>query len=167
MGLLLLLDNLHHIPILLLPKEIGGDGKTARTWKYRENAVAVITWFIGFIDSLLLWEEIEENNFVEILGAQHKHSLGKLFQLVAEDIRISAVDKIYSQEETPKTRRTAVTEDELIYFMHPRSKRLSKGSILLQALTKKKIVIREMELAMPCKSSGERSTRQRKRLKTD
>ena len=153
--------------ILLLPKEIGGDGKTARTWKYRENAVAVITWFIGFIDSLLLWEEIEENNFVEILGAQHKHSLGKLFQLVAEDIRISAVDKIYSQEETPKTRRTAVTEDELIYFMHPRSKRLSKGSILLQALTKKKIVIREMELAMPCKSSGERSTRQRKRLKTD
>eukprot|EP00986_Skeletonema_menzelii_P018415 scaffold26636_cov153-Skeletonema_menzelii.AAC.26 len=153
--------------ILLLPKEIGGDGKTARTWKYRENAVAVITWFIGFIDSLLLWEEIEENNFVEILGAQHKHSLGKLFQLVAEDIRISAVDKIYSQEETPKTRRTAVTEDELIYFMHPRSKRLSKGSILLQALTKKKIVIREMELAMPCTSSGERSTRQRKRLKTD
>eukprot|EP00985_Skeletonema_marinoi_P027687 scaffold23106_cov80-Skeletonema_marinoi.AAC.1 len=46
--------------ILLLPKEAGGDGKVARTWKSRENAVAFATWLIGFIDSLLLWEENDE-----------------------------------------------------------------------------------------------------------
>ena len=153
--------------ILLLPKEAGGDGKVARTWKSRENAVAFATWLIGFIDSLLLWEENDEKQFVEILGTHHKHSLGKGFQLLPEDIRVTAVDKIYSQEEEHQTRLTAITEEELIYFKHPRSKRLSKGGMLIQALTKKKVVINEMVMAMPCITSGERSTRQRKRFKTD
>lgn len=152
--------------ILLLPKEVGGDGKAARTWTCRENSVAVTTWLIGFFSNLLLWEEKEENQFVEILGIQHKHFLGKLFQFIPEDIRVSAVDKISSEDEEHQTKLTAVTEEELIYFKHPRSKRLSKGGILLQALTKKKVAIKEMDMAMPCIISGERSTRQRKRLKT-
>jgi hypothetical protein len=152
--------------ILLLPKEAGGDGKVARKWKSRENAVAVTTWLIGFFDSLLLWEENEENQFVEILSTQHKHAIGKLFQLLPEDIRVTAMEKISSQEKEQRTKLNAITEDELIYFKHPRSKRLSKDSLLLQALMKKKVVIREMEMALPCISSGERSTRQRKRPKT-
>jgi hypothetical protein len=152
--------------ILLLPKEAGGDGKVARRWKSRENAVAVTTWLIGFFDSLLLWEENEENQFVEILSTQHKHAIGKLFQLLPEDIRVTAMEKISSQEKEQRTKLNAITEDELIYFKHPRSKRLSKDSLLLQALMKKKVVIREMEMALPCISSGERSTRQRKRPKT-
>ncbi len=160
-----LMKHMTTVASLIAKDILGGDGKAARTWKCRENAVAVTTWLIGFFSNLLLWEENEENQFVEILGLQHKHSLGKLFQLISEDIRISAVDKIHSLEEEHQTKLTAVTEEELIYFKHPRSKRLSQGGMLLQALTKKKVTIREMDLAMPCIISGERSTR-RKRLKT-
>ena len=154
--------------ILLLPKEFGGDGKVARTWTRRENAVAATTWLVGFFDSLLLWEENEENQFVEILSSQHKHSIGKLFQLIPEDIRVTAMEKIHSQEKEQRAKLNAITEDELIYFKQlPRSKRLSRDSLMLQALTKKKVAIKEMELALPSISSGERSTRQRKRHKTE
>jgi hypothetical protein len=151
--------------ILLLPTEVGGDGKVARTWKHRDNAVAVTTWLIGFFDSLMLWEENEENHFVEILSTQHKHAIGKLFQLLPEDIRVTSMEKISSQEKEQRTKLNAITEDELIYFKHPRSKRLSKDGVLFQALMKKRVVLREMEMALPSISSEERSTRQRKRNK--
>ena len=113
----------------------------------------------------MLWEENEENHFVEILSTQHKHAIGKLFQLLPEDIRVTSMEKISSQEKEQRTKLNAITEDELIYFKHPRSKRLSKDGVLFQALMKKRVVLREMEMALPSISSEERSTRQRKRNK--
>ena len=152
--------------ILQLPN---GDGKIARPWQSRDNAIAVATWLIRFFDFLLLWEENEENQFVEILNTQHKHSMGKLFQLFAEDIRLAAKEKVYSQDTEQGTKLIAVTVNRLIFFKRPRSKRLSNNGLLVKALTKKKVVIKELDIALPITASnGERSTRQRrKRLKTE
>jgi hypothetical protein len=152
--------------VLLLPIEVGGDGKVGRIWKQRDNAVAVASWLIGFFDSLLIWEENEETQFVEILTTQHKHSLGKLFHLLPLDIRVAAIEKIYSDGEGQRTKLNAITEAELLYFKGPASKRFSRDCLLFQALTKEKVVIRELDMALPSASGG-RSTRQRKRLKTE
>ena len=153
--------------ILLSPNEVGGDGKVSRKWQLQDNAIAAATWLLGFFDSLLLWEEQEESQFVEVLNIQHRYSLGKMFQLFSPDIRVAAIQRIYSGSEEQQAEKNANTEDKLIYFKAPKSNRFSKNSFLLQALVKKKIIIRELEIALPLSNSEERRSRRRKRLKTE
>ena len=150
--------------ILLLQSDDGGNGKVkaARSWQRRENAVAAATWLFGFFDSLLFWEEKEYSSFVEILSFQHKHSLSKLFQLLDVNVRKDAIAKIHSQEQ-PSNDALAITEEQLIYFRCPRSRRLAQDSLLLLALSKEKVVVRELEMALPHWS---RSSRQRKKART-
>jgi len=147
--------------ILLLPQNGGGNGKDCRTWQRRENAIAAATWLMGFFDSLLFWEEHEQSSFVEVLSIQHKHSVGKLFRLFSVDVRAEAIAKIHSHKETSDN-VSAITEDQLIYFGRPRSKRLEPGSLLVMALSKGKVSVRELEMALISNGEG-RSTRQRKR----
>mmetsp|Transcript_27211 Transcript_27211/g.56689 ORF Transcript_27211/g.56689 Transcript_27211/m.56689 type:complete len:634 (+) Transcript_27211:170-2071(+) len=149
--------------ILRLPKKCGGNGKDCRTWERRENAIAAATWLMGFFDSLLFWEEREQSTFVEILSIQQKNCVSKLFQLFSADIRTLAISKIHSHKETGDN-ASAITEDKMIYFGNPRSKRLTKDSLLVMALSKGKISVREMEMTLPYTGGG-RSSRQRKRLR--
>lgn len=155
--------------ILLLPqKNNGGNGNgkdcssSGRVWQHRENAVAAVTWMIGFFDSLLFWEEKEQSTFVEVLSIQHKHFMSKLVQLFSADVRVLAFAKIHSQEKVEGA--TAILENQLIYFNNPRSKRLAKDSLLVAALMKEKVVIRELELALPSNDEG-RGARRRKRAR--
>jgi hypothetical protein len=149
--------------ILLLQSD-EGNTKAARQWQRPENCVAAATWLIAFFDSLLLWEETEQKQFVEVLSVQNKHSAGKLFHLFPVNARIEAIAKIHSQEEPSAA--LAITEEELLYFRSPRAKRFAKGSLLLLALSKQKVVIRELEMALPSNNCGGRSTRQRKKART-
>ena len=145
--------------ILLIPQQ-----NDCRMWQHRENAVAAATWLLAFFDSLLYWEEKEHNHFVEILSIQHKHSMGKLFQLFSADVRSEAIAKIYASEKTVSHGPLAVTEDQLLYFTQPRSKRLAKDSLLVIALAKNKVVVRDLDMALPSSSEG-RSSRQRKKAR--
>jgi hypothetical protein len=133
-------------------------------WKHRENAVAAATWLLAFFDSLLYWEEKEHNHFVEILSIQHKHSMGKLFQLLSADVRSEAIAKIHSCEQNVSDGPLAVTEDQLLYFTQPRSERLAKDGLLVKALLKEKAVVRDLDMALPSSSEG-RSSRQRKKAR--
>ena len=100
--------------------------------------------------------------FVEVQSIQHKHSVGKLFQHLSHEIRMAALDKIYSMEELIiSSSSLAVTEKQLLYFRSPRSTRLAKGSLLIAALSKVKIVVREIDLAFS--NGDERTTRRGKR----
>lgn len=87
---------------------------------------------------------------------QHEHIFGKLFQHVSMDVRLVAVTIIHCplhEEEDDndvhinKPVVDVVTVDNLLHFKHPRSKRLSKGSILIVALLKEKVVLHELEMA--------------------
>ncbi|KAL7533410.1 hypothetical protein ACHAXR_005213, partial [Thalassiosira sp. AJA248-18] len=139
--------------ILLLPQKNGGNGKESsssgisRTWQRRDNAIAAATWLIGFFDSLLLWEEQEQSTFVEVLSIQHKDFVSKLFQLFSVDIRAEVIAKIHIEEMSDGA--SAITEHQLIFFRQPRSKRLAKGSLLVAALSRGKVVVRELEMALP------------------
>ena len=140
-----------------------GNTKAPRQWLKQDNLVAVITWLIGLLDSLLLWEENEHKQFVEVLNVQHKHSFSKLCNLLPMKARAEAITKIHSQEEQSSV-ALAITEEELLYFRSPRSKRLASGSLLLLALGKEKVVIREMEMVLPSvDNDGTRSRRKRAR----
>ena len=143
-----------------------GSGKfdaTSRKWQRRDNAISAATWMIGFFDSLLFWEEKEQNTFVEVLNIQHKHSAGKMFQLFPVDIRSEAIAKIHSSEGIGKG-SSAILENQLIYFCNPRSKRLARDSLLVSSLLKEKVVVRELEMALPPNGEG-RSRRQRKKAR--
>ena len=94
---------------------------------------------------------------------QHKHSFSKLCNLLPMKARVEAIAKIHSQEEHGTT-ALAITEEELLYFRGPRSKRLASGSLLLLALVKEKVAIRELEMALPSvDNDGTRSRRKRAR----
>ena len=148
--------------ILLFPRCCEDSGKDVRIWKGRDNAIAAATWILGFYDSLLHWEEREENAFVEILGMAHKCSVAKLFQLIPLDVRVDAIAMIHSSE-CSRTMFRVITENEMIFFRQPRSRRLAKESLLTATLTNEKIVVREMDMAL-CTNEG---TRQRKRTRRD
>ncbi|KAL3762103.1 hypothetical protein ACHAW5_008843 [Stephanodiscus triporus] len=150
--------------ILLSPRNSGGIVNDARPWIKVDNAIAAATWLLGFFDSLMLWEEREQNTFVEILDVRHKHSLGKLIQHFSVDIRLAAIAKIQSQEELGNN-SIAVTEDRLMHFRNPRSNRFAKDSLLVGALSKGKVVVRELEMALPSSSEG-RSCRERKKARS-
>jgi len=140
-----------------------GNTKAPRQWQKEDNLVAATTWLIALLDSLLLWEENEHKQFVEVLNMQHKHSFSKLCNLLPMKARAEAITKIHSQEEQSSV-ALAITEEELLYFRSPRSKRLASGSLLLLALGKEKVVIRELEMALPSvDNDGTRSRRKRAR----
>jgi len=108
-------------------------------------------------------EENKQSSFVEVLSIRHKHCFSKLFQLFTIEVRAQAIAKIHSEEGVGDS-ASAVTEDQLIYFRKPRSKRLAKDSLLVVALSKCKIVVRELEMALPSHGDGRR-TRQQKRAR--
>lgn len=137
-----------------------GADKEPRNWRHRENGVAFVTWLIAFFDSLLYWEEREQSSFVEILGLRHKHFIGKLLQFFPLDIRLDAIGKIHSSEDH-QTLLSVVTEEELLYFTKPRSKRLVKESLLVAALSQDTIVVKELDMALP--PSGNSRHRKRSR----
>lgn len=156
--------------ILLMPqKNNGGNGNvkdcssSGRVWQHRDNAVAAVTWMIGFFDSLLFWEEKEQSTFVEVLNIQHKNFISKLAQLFPDNVRAHAFAKIHSPEDEVDGAEV-ILENQLIYFNNPRSKRLAKDSLLVAALMKEKVVIRELELALPSNGGG-RSARRRKKAR--
>eukprot|EP00804_Cyclotella_cryptica_P010613 CCRYP_015190-RA/>CCRYP_015190-RA protein AED:0.03 eAED:0.03 QI:4120/1/1/1/1/0.66/3/59/679 len=148
--------------ILLFPRGGEDNGKDVRKWKGRDNAVAAATWLLGFYDSLLHWEEREENSFVEILGMAHRYSLAKLFQLIPANVRVDAIAMIHTAY-CSRTKFRVITEKEMIYFRQPRSRRLAKESLLTAALTKEKIVLRDMDMALHTNGGS----RQRKRTRRD
>jgi hypothetical protein len=140
---------------ILTPKYKSG-AKEVREWHRRENAVAVCTWLFGFFDSLLHWEEASgSRQFCEILSPSHKFSIGKLSQFLMEDIRKDAIASILS---------TPSGDERLPHFHEPRAKRMSTDSLLLKALQRSKVSIREMELAIPStdETGGRRSKRARR-----
>ena len=147
--------------ILLTPRQGGDEKRASRCWCHIENAIAATTWLIGFFDSLLLWEENEQKMFVEIHSMQHKYFLGRVFQYLPMDVRLDAFSIIHSQGGLGET-CLAVTDKHLLHFRTPRSIRLAKGSLLVAALSKEKIFVREMDIALPSNGEG-RSTRQGKR----
>ncbi|KAL7533079.1 hypothetical protein ACHAWF_004333 [Thalassiosira exigua] len=149
----------------LISKDILILAHNCRTWMRVENSIAAATWLIGFFDSLLFWEEREQGSFVEVLSIQHKHSMSKLFRGFSADVRAEAMAKVHSCEESGSSDSfPAITENRLIYFGRPRSTRLAKDSLLASALSKEKVVVRELEMAMQSNMEG-RSTRQRKRTR--
>ena len=157
-----------------------GQQQQARTWAKAENAVAAGTWLVAFFDSLLLWEEQCGKQFCEVLTPSHKYSMEKVFQQFSMDIRQKIVDMLYSEaavscsasngNSTSTTASSdnnpssiAITEGNLRYFSHPRSKRLQKESLLLKSLGKAKVSIREMELTIPLSGDdGRRAKRARR-----
>lgn len=139
--------------ILLFP-----DSKEVRVWTCREHAVAASTFILAYFDSLLFWEEREESTFIEILGRSHKLSLPKLFQHFPQDIRLDGIAKLHNPA-AQTTKYSAITEHHIFYFTHPRARRLAKGSLLVTALSKEKISVRDLDMALPASESH----RQRKR----
>jgi hypothetical protein len=146
---------------------------TARKWQRQDNAIAAATWLLGYFDNLLLWEEREQNAFVEVLNIQHKHFFGKLFQYFSINVRLAAmkiIHQLHEEEEDDgvhinKPVLVFVTVDNLLYFKHPRSKRLSKDSIVIAALLKEKVVLRELEIAIPSSDGDQRSSRKCKKAR--
>jgi hypothetical protein len=88
--------------------------------------------------------------------------MGKLLHQFPQDIRTAVFDKMHSHECLGGDEALAVTEKQMLYFRNPRSRRLAKGSLLVAALSKEKIVVREMDMALLSNEEG-RSTRQVKR----
>jgi len=145
----------------------GGGGRTkeddaTRPWRRRDDAVAAATWLIGFFDYLMLWEERTQSAFVEVLDVRHKHSMGKLMRHFPVDVRLAAMAEIHPEE--PGEGPVVVTKDRLTYFRKPRSKRLAKDSLLVVALSKGKVVVRDLEMALPPTGEG-RSCRHRKKAR--
>ncbi|KAG7370557.1 Menin domain family protein [Nitzschia inconspicua] len=149
--------------------------KVPRSWHYTANAVAFGTWLVGFYDSLLYWEETsgENTNFVEILNLSHKCFLGKMFVLLAQEVRIQVLAKILEQAEDPSGSDApeplirCVAHGSLSYFGSLRSKRLSTKGLLWAALCKTKVSV--PEIAMVISTDGEscdtRSGHRTKRLR--
>jgi len=146
---------------------------TPRLWANRNNSVALGTWLLAFFDSLLLWEEksggedTDGKKFVEILNPSHKHGISKLFSHFDQDVRVDILSKVYDGDNGASTKtgdgsesdflRGAITESKLQYFAVPQSSRLaSKCGPLAIALSKKKIAISDLDLAISGPEGGRR-----------
>ena len=162
------------------------DGKSKlipRHWSKKENAIALGTWLLAFFDSLLFWEEksggedseATGKKFVEILNPSHKHGMNKLFSYLDQDIRFAILSKVYESDDKVTVGvgsrgdsdflEQAITETKLKYFVNPRSSRLaSKEGPLATALSKKKVAIGDVELAIPGPEGGRR---RRKKARVD
>jgi hypothetical protein len=150
--------------ILQIPADCNDKSKnvTPRIWTCHSNAVAAATWILGFFDSLLFWEEKEEASHVEIFGISHKYGVTKLWQLLPFDVRVEATSKIHTNCSTP-TKFAVITENEMLYFRQPRSSRLATESLLTAALSKEKVIVKDLDMALPTIEN----TRQRKRARRD
>jgi hypothetical protein len=147
---------------MLIAEDILMDNKDARLWSHPANAVALCTWLVAFLDSLLFWEEQSGKQFVEIFSPSHKFSIGKLFQLLAVDVRKEAIAKLVF--DTTEEDGCDDSED-LPCFRQPRSKRMRRSGLLIQALQKPKVAIREMELGIPEEPSDTTDGRRSKRCR--
>jgi len=132
---------------ILTPKSSpSSDPQAAREWDREQNAIAVVSWLLAFFDALFRWEESSNNeNFVEILSPSHKFFIAKLFQLVPHPTRVAAIHGLFPTNQNPSERESSIYNVQ--YFVHPRSRRMSKDSLLLQALQKPKVKVGEIELA--------------------
>ncbi len=157
------------------------NNKNPRKWQSPKNAIAAITWLLSFYDYLLHWEEREEQSFVEILGLRHKHSFAKMLGTVELEVRKGAVEMMFggggnddgvtdvenggnknstSKNTSTSNKISAVTENQLLYFQNPRSRRLVRDSLLIQAMLKEKVVVKELDMAIP--SNGSDRVRKRR-----
>jgi menin len=136
---------------ILTPKD-SPNKKEPRRWIDRSNAVAVCTQLLVFFDWLLHWEEQSDSqHFVEILHPSHQFSIQKMFQLLPQDVRVEANNKNFSVD----------VGDDRDRLQWPRSKRMNREGLLIVALQKEKVTIREMDLAVPTDGNGRRSKRSR------
>jgi len=129
--------------------------KEPRRWRKKENAISTGTWLIAFFDNLLYWEESQRNGsgrtFVEILCSNNECSIGKLMQLFTFEVRNEIFKKVFADEikENPLQQSGFISQNNLLYFNGPISKRMSKNSLLMRALQKPKVAVGEMELTIP------------------
>ncbi len=65
-----------------------------------------------------------------------------------------------SKNTTTSNKISAVTENQLLYFQNPRSRRLVRDSLLIQAMLKEKVVVKELDMAIP--SNGSDRVRKRR-----
>ena len=150
--------------------------KEPRVWHEKRNAIAVCTWLLGFFDALLYWEENSGGKqFCEILSPSHKFSIGKLFQCFAIDIRKDAItiSVLRSSSSSNDLRNSDQGEAAaagggggLPQFQNVRSKRFATNSLLLKALQKPKVSVKELELAIPTddvEGTGRRSSKRTRR----
>ena len=134
-----------------------------RQWTHIENEICTGTWVLGFFDSLLYWEETSSDGkrFVEVLSPIHQYGMGKLLQLFSHETRLTIIRTISNSSNEITDRHKVLPPS----FCNVRSKRLVSGSLLLQALAKPKVSIREMELAIPFAddSDGDRRSKRARR----
>lgn len=136
-----------------------------RCWARRDNSIAFGTWFLGFFDACLLWEEKGEGTgkqFVEVLNPLHKFFLGKLFLTMDLSVRQEIMRLIYTEGEQINQNDfllESVTEKKLNFFTTPKSKRLTPDGILAIALAKEKLSIGELEIALPTPVGGRKRRR--------
>lgn len=145
--------------ILLLPENCQGS-KCVRAWACNKNAVAAATWVLSFYDALLFWEEKEQKTFVEVLSISHKLSLAKIFQYFPLNVRLEAITELHSSDLQDK-KYSMITENQMICFKNPLSQRLTAGTLLITALSKEKIIIKDLDLALPIDVSARRRKRAR------
>jgi hypothetical protein len=74
-----------------------------------------------------------------------------MFQLLPQDVRVEANNKNFSVD----------VGDDRDRLQWPRSKRMNREGLLIVALQKEKVTIREMDLAVPTDGNGRRSKRSR------
>ena len=156
----LLMDNVK-TDVLIEQEESGGDNKRSRRWRRRDCSVATATWLLGFLDSILAWEERSQR---DIFGTT-KLDWAKLMKHFDLDVRKEAFDKAHSPSEARVGAPLVVLEDDLLYFCSTRSKRLAPGSSLSSALLRKKVTVGEGDVALP-PIDGEVGSRSRKRART-
>ncbi|CAB9520817.1 multiple endocrine neoplasia I [Seminavis robusta] len=152
---------------MLIMNDVLSSNNQPRIWCFEDHAVATGTWLIAFYDSLMVWEErCGGKSFCEILTANHKYSIGKLFAQLSHLVRKRVLDRLFSEASSDGNNNLgqAMTENNLRFFSKPRSKRLVQGSSLLLALGKEKVTVRDMELVipMPASEGGRRAKRARK-----
>ena len=74
------------------------------------------------------------------------------------DDRLDGIAQLHNTD-AQTTKYSAITEQQIIYYRQPRARRLAKGSLLITALSKEKIAIKDLDMALPASESH----RQRKR----
>ena len=101
------------------------------------------------------------------MNPSHKHGISKLFSHFDQDVRVDILSKVYDGDNGASTKtgdgsesdflRGAITESKLQYFAVPQSSRLaSKCGPLAIALSKKKIAISDLDLAISGPEGGRR-----------
>ena len=107
----------------------------------------------------MLWEENEGSTFVEVLCLSNKFFLGRIFQYFTVDVRVDAVAQMHNS--CPhETKYSVITERQMLYFTQPRSRRLAKDSLLTASLSRERIAVKELDMALPINE-----IRQRKRVR--